>query len=156
MSRLCPPTKPTGRHAIMRVYGEAGKISSNLEAWLRTLDQVRPGPNLGTAASADHLRDRGNMSEIMLRMQEFLQAEMLDKDINRSGLIAAPGCAQRFHQVGAHAVRSGFLSCHDCNRLRSCSRRRNSAHAARFGKAQSMINSGRRNKTYGGDHGRNS
>lgn len=68
-----------------RVYGEAGKISSNLEAWLRTLDQVRPGPNLGTAASADHLRDRGNMSEILLRMQEFLQAEMLDKGIDRSG-----------------------------------------------------------------------
>jgi hypothetical protein len=52
----------------MAVYGEAGKISSNLEA-----------------ASADHLRDRGNMSEILLRMQEFLQAEMLDKDIDRSG-----------------------------------------------------------------------
>lgn len=68
-----------------RVYGEAGKISSILEAWLRTLDQVRPGPNLGTAASVDHLRDRGNMSEILLRMQEFLQAEMLDKDIDRSG-----------------------------------------------------------------------
>ena len=26
----------------------------------------------------------------------------------------------------------------------------------RFGEAQSMIYSGRRNKTYGGDHGRNS
>jgi hypothetical protein len=68
-----------------RVYAEAGKISSNLDAWLWTLDQVRRGPQLDPAASTDHLRDRGFMSEILLRMQEFLQAEMLDKDIDRSG-----------------------------------------------------------------------
>jgi hypothetical protein len=70
---------------LEKVYGEAAKISANLEAWLQTLDRVRPGPELGTAASPDHLRDRNNMSEVLLRMQEFLQAEMLNKDIDRSG-----------------------------------------------------------------------
>lgn len=67
-----------------RVYEEAGKISANLEAWLTTLDRVRPGPASRPAVSPDHLRDRNNMSEILLRMQEFLQAEMLDKDIEGS------------------------------------------------------------------------
>jgi hypothetical protein len=68
------------------VYAEARLISLNLEAWLRTLDRVRPPPLLSdTPANEEHARDRQNMSEVLLRLQEFLQAEMLSKDIEQSG-----------------------------------------------------------------------
>lgn len=64
-----------------RVLTEARKISANLEAWLKTLDQVRPGPGRGGFVDEEHKRIYGIQSEILLRMEEFLKAEMLDKDI---------------------------------------------------------------------------
>src|SRR5262249_8813363 len=67
-----------------RVLAEARTISPNLHAWLATLDRVRPGPdNLPQAATLEHNTQRSCQSEILLRMQEFLQAEMLHRDIER-------------------------------------------------------------------------
>jgi len=67
-----------------RVLAEARTISPNFHAWLATLDRVRPGPNnLPQAATPDHNTQRSCQSEILLRMQEFLQAEMLHRDIER-------------------------------------------------------------------------
>lgn len=63
------------------VLAHAGTVSDGLNAWLTTLDRVRPPPDLAPPASADHKHYRGIMSEILLRMEEFLQAEMLNKDI---------------------------------------------------------------------------
>lgn len=64
-----------------RVLADAGVISLNLQAWLTTLDRVRPGPNLAPPVSNAHSSCRGNMSEILFRLQEFLEAEMLRRDI---------------------------------------------------------------------------
>lgn len=65
-----------------RVLSEATKISLNLRAWLETLDRVRPGPaDLPPAATPEHYNFRSFQSEILLRMEEFLQAEMLHRDI---------------------------------------------------------------------------
>jgi len=67
-----------------RVLAEARTISPNFHAWLATLDRVRPGPiDLPQAATAEHNKERSCQSEILLRMQEFLQAEMLHRDIER-------------------------------------------------------------------------
>jgi len=67
-----------------RVLAEAQTISPNFHAWLSTLDRVRPGPtDLPQAATPDHNTQRSCQSEILLRMQEFLQAEMLHRDIER-------------------------------------------------------------------------
>jgi hypothetical protein len=60
---------------------DAKIVSPNLYAWLDTLDRVRPAPRLPTAACEEHLLLRNCQSEILLRMQEFLQAEMLHRDI---------------------------------------------------------------------------
>jgi hypothetical protein len=61
-----------------RVLAEARTISPNLHALLATLDRVRPGPiDLPQAATPEHNVQRTCQSEILLRMQEFLQAEML-------------------------------------------------------------------------------
>jgi hypothetical protein len=67
-----------------RVLAEARTISPNLHAWLATLDRLRPGPiDLPQAATPEHNTQRSCQSEILLRMQEFLQAEMLHRDIER-------------------------------------------------------------------------
>jgi hypothetical protein len=67
-----------------RVLAEARTISPNFHAWLATLDRVRPGPiDLPQAATPEHNTQRSCQSEILLRMQEFLQAEMLHRDIER-------------------------------------------------------------------------
>jgi hypothetical protein len=67
-----------------RVLAEARTISPNFHAWLATLDRVRPGPaGLPQAATPEHNTQRSCQSEILLRMQEFLQAEMLHRDIER-------------------------------------------------------------------------
>jgi hypothetical protein len=67
-----------------RALAEAQAISPNLRAWLDTLDRVRPGPaNLPQAATPEHNTLRSCQSEILLRMQEFLQADMLHRDIER-------------------------------------------------------------------------
>src|SRR5262249_53190817 len=58
-----------------RVLAEARTISPNFHAWLATLDRVRPSPNgLPQAATPEHDTQRSCQSEILLRMQEFLQA----------------------------------------------------------------------------------
>jgi hypothetical protein len=65
-----------------RVLAEAQTISPNFHAWLAILDRVRPGPtDLPQAATPEHNAQRSFQSEILLRMQEFLQAEMLHRDI---------------------------------------------------------------------------
>jgi len=64
-----------------QVLTEAQIISPYLEAWLRTLDRMRPAPALSPSASTEHTRKRQIMSEILARMEEFLSAEMLNKDI---------------------------------------------------------------------------
>ena len=68
-----------------RVLAEARTVSPNLRAWLATLDhRVRPGPiDLPQAATPEHNTQRSCQSEILLRIQEFLQAEMLHRDIER-------------------------------------------------------------------------
>ena len=67
-----------------RVLAEAQTISPNFHAWLAILDRVRPGPiDLPQAATPEHNAQRSSQSEILLRMQEFLQAEMLHRDIER-------------------------------------------------------------------------
>jgi hypothetical protein len=67
-----------------RVLAEAQTISPNFHAWLAILDRVRPGPtDLPQAATPEHNAQRSFQSEILLRMQEFLQAEMLHRDIER-------------------------------------------------------------------------
>jgi hypothetical protein len=73
------------QHWHQRVLAEAQTISPNFHAWLATLDRVRPGPtDLPQAATPDHNTQRSCQSEILLRMQEFLQAEMLHRDIETS------------------------------------------------------------------------
>jgi len=65
-----------------RVLEEAGTISANLEAWLRTLDTTRIPPAYPQPfVSPEHQLLHRTMSEILARMEEFLKAEMLDKDI---------------------------------------------------------------------------
>lgn len=65
-----------------RVLKEAETVSKNLRAWLNTLDRVRPGPSrLPPAANSEHNILRSSLSEILLRLEEFLQAEMLHRDI---------------------------------------------------------------------------
>jgi hypothetical protein len=75
------------RNAVM---ADAEIVSPNLCAWLDTLDQVRPAPRLPQAACEDHRNLRDCQSEILLRMQGFLQAEMLHRDIEE---IQAQGSA---------------------------------------------------------------
>ena len=64
-----------------RVMADAKIVSPNLCAWLDTLDQVRVPPRLPPAACEEHRVLRDCQGEILLRMQEFLQAEMLRRDI---------------------------------------------------------------------------
>jgi hypothetical protein len=64
------------------VLGEAEKISLSFRAWLETLDRIRscvapPSP----ANNPDHNLLRNVQGEMLLRMQEFLQAEMLRTDL---------------------------------------------------------------------------
>jgi hypothetical protein len=66
-----------------RVLAEAGVVSANFQAWLTILDRVRPGPAPSVLpTSNEHASLRNIMSEILLRMQEFLQADMLRRDID--------------------------------------------------------------------------
>jgi hypothetical protein len=76
-----PDWKRRYEHWHSRVMADAKIVSPNLHAWLDTLDRVRPAPRLPTAACEEHLLLRNCQSEILLRMQEFLQAEMLHRDI---------------------------------------------------------------------------
>jgi hypothetical protein len=64
-----------------QVLTDASIISANLTAWLDTLDRMRDPPKMSPSVSAGHAHNRQIMSEIMLRMEEFLKAEMLNKDI---------------------------------------------------------------------------
>ena len=64
------------------MLADARMISANLAAWLDTLDQMRPPPNIASPPISNfHVRSRHVMSEILARMEEFLKAEMLNKDI---------------------------------------------------------------------------
>lgn len=63
---------------------EAERVSPNLKKWLETLDQVRKPPNFRNVSLDDiHQKQRADMSEMLLRVQEFLEADMLNRDINR-------------------------------------------------------------------------
>lgn len=66
------------------VLEQAGIVSDGLREWLTTLDRMDHPP----AFSNPHVNNvHGNrrhvMSEILLRLQKFLEAEMLNKDITR-------------------------------------------------------------------------
>jgi hypothetical protein len=63
------------------VLTDARIISANLAAWLETLDRMRPPPGLTPSVSRDHAHNRHIMSEFLARMEEFLEAEMLNQDI---------------------------------------------------------------------------
>jgi hypothetical protein len=65
------------------VFVEAEKVSANLRAFLTTLDRMREPPTY-TARSLTQKHDkiRHILSEILLRMQEFLEADMLKRDID--------------------------------------------------------------------------
>jgi hypothetical protein len=84
--------KPDGLQKWTRTYeqwrqqvlAEAKTISANLEAWLETLDRMGQRPKGHPSVNEEHERSRRIMSEIMFRMEEFLKAEMLNKDIARS------------------------------------------------------------------------
>jgi len=64
-----------------RTLDEAGKVSVNLQSWLDTLDRVREPPALPPAVCGEHHKLRRFMSEMLSRMEEFLEAEMLNRDI---------------------------------------------------------------------------
>jgi hypothetical protein len=64
------------------VYEQAEQVSHGFRAWLEVLDRMRREPGLPPAANKEHLRYRHFMSEMLFRMQEFLQAEMLHRDIH--------------------------------------------------------------------------
>jgi len=67
-----------------RVYAEAAKVSPNLERWVKTLDRVRRGPRTKyPSIHNQHDRDKNNLSEVLFRLQEFLEADMLNRDIQR-------------------------------------------------------------------------
>jgi hypothetical protein len=67
------------------VLVQAGIVSEGLQAWLTTLDQVKPPPTLSSPSIDDqHQHKREIMSEILRRLQNFLEAEMLNKDIART------------------------------------------------------------------------
>jgi hypothetical protein len=77
-----PDWKQRYEHWHARVMTDAKIVSVNLRAWLDTLDRVRPPPHrLPPAACEEHRVLRDCQGEILLRMQEFLQAEMLRRDI---------------------------------------------------------------------------
>jgi hypothetical protein len=60
----------------------AEKISLNFRAWLETLDRVRPPVKLPSpGCNSEHTLLRDVQGEMLLRMQEFLQAEMLRTDL---------------------------------------------------------------------------
>ena len=73
-----------------QVLADARIVSANLAAWLDTLDQMRPPPSMSPSVSRDHNHNRHVMSEILLRMEEFLKAEMLNKG-HRSVRRLGPG-----------------------------------------------------------------
>jgi hypothetical protein len=76
-----PDWKRRSEHWHNRVMADAKLVSPNLCAWLDTLDRVRPPPaRLPTAACDEHRLLRDCQGEILLRMQEFLQAEMLRRE----------------------------------------------------------------------------
>jgi hypothetical protein len=82
----CPDWKRRYESWHDRVMADAKIVSLNLCAWLETLDRVRPSPQrMPTAACEEHRLLRDCQSEILLRMQEFLQAEMLRRDIEEIG-----------------------------------------------------------------------
>jgi hypothetical protein len=86
-----PDWKRRSEHWHNRVMADAKLVSPNLCAWLDTLDRVRPPPaRLPTAACDEHRLLRDCQGEILLRMQEFLQAEMLRRDIEE---VQVPGQA---------------------------------------------------------------
>lgn len=60
-----------------QVLNQAKMLSLNFHAWLFTLDRTRPEPSTSQAANEEHLTLRRVQSEILLRLQEFLQAEMM-------------------------------------------------------------------------------
>lgn len=65
-----------------KVLKEAETISKNLKAWLVTLDHVRPSPkDLPPPVNPQHHKWRQCLSEVLLRLEEFLQADMLHRDI---------------------------------------------------------------------------
>ena len=64
-----------------RTLNEAENVSLNLRRWLETLDRVREPPQLPPAASSVHNKRRRFMSEVLSRMEEFLEADMLNRDI---------------------------------------------------------------------------
>ena len=77
-----PDWKRRYEHWHNRVMADAKLVSPNLCAWLDTLDQVRPPPaRLPQAVCDEHRLLRDCQCEILRRMQEFLQAEMLRRDI---------------------------------------------------------------------------
>jgi hypothetical protein len=67
------------------VLSQAGIVSEGLQAWLETLDRMGSPPQLSSqSANPDHQHKRTIMSEILVRMQAFLEAEMLNKDVART------------------------------------------------------------------------
>jgi hypothetical protein len=68
---------------IDEVLKNAEDVSYGLRAWLDTLDHVRLEPRLPAPVNKDHGHTRRNMSEVLSRLQEFLQTEMLHKDIQQ-------------------------------------------------------------------------
>lgn len=65
-----------------RVFHEAGLVSENLKQWLTTLDRVRLGPTTKFPSIDEvHERHKNNLSEVLQRLQDFLEADMLNRDI---------------------------------------------------------------------------
>jgi hypothetical protein len=64
------------------VLGDAETISLSFKAWLETLDRIRPPVAAPSpACNQEHNLLRNVQGEMLLRMQEFLQAEMLRTDL---------------------------------------------------------------------------
>jgi hypothetical protein len=59
---------------LNEVYGAAGEVSPLLQARIKTLDTVGPGPRLATPGfTQEHTDSRRIISEIMKRIEEFLE-----------------------------------------------------------------------------------
>jgi hypothetical protein len=65
-----------------KVLEEAEALSLNFSSWLDTLDRVRKPVRYGNPpVNSEHEALRNHQGEVLLRMQEFLQAQMLGTEI---------------------------------------------------------------------------
>jgi hypothetical protein len=79
-----PEWKAAEQNWRSEIFAEAEKVSPSLKAWIQILDQVRPPPALSSqSVVGEHQALREQMSERLARIEEFLKADMLHRDIEK-------------------------------------------------------------------------